>query len=75
MIASLADRGVAARSDPAITTLELFPRELGIAAAELLADLVEGGSRTDGPLVVPTSVIGRASTARSRGMTTPETTR
>jgi DNA-binding LacI/PurR family transcriptional regulator len=67
MIASLADRGVAARSDPAITTLELFPRELGIAAAELLADLVEGGSRTDGPLVVPTSVIGRASTARIAG--------
>jgi DNA-binding LacI/PurR family transcriptional regulator len=65
MISSLADLGLAARSHPAITTLELFPRDLGAAAAELLADLVEGTSLDTGPVVVPTTVVARASTARA----------
>jgi DNA-binding LacI/PurR family transcriptional regulator len=64
MVASLADLGLAARSVPPITTLELFPRELGAAAAEVLADLVEGGAPAADPVVVPTAVVPRASTAR-----------
>lgn len=64
MISSLADLGLAARNHPAITTLELFPRELGVVAAELLADLVEGSSPDTAPVVVPTNIVARASTAR-----------
>jgi DNA-binding LacI/PurR family transcriptional regulator len=64
MVASLSDRGQTARATPPLTTLDLHPRELGTAAAQLLADLVEGTVEHHAPLTVPTTLLTRASTAR-----------
>jgi len=64
MVSSLSDRGQTARTTPPLTTLDLHPRELGTAAAELLADLVEGTVADPTPVTVPATLVTRASTAR-----------
>lgn len=66
MVASLSDRGQTVRASPPLTTLDLHPRELGTAAAELLADLVEGMVSDPTPVTVPATLVPRASTARGR---------
>lgn len=65
MVASIPDVGATERSDPPLTTLDLHPRELGAAASELLADLVEGRVSDASPAIVPATLVPRASTARS----------
>jgi DNA-binding LacI/PurR family transcriptional regulator len=70
MIASLPDVGGTERSEPPLTTLDLHPRELGSAASELLADLVEGRASDAEPVIVPATLVPRASTARSREVAT-----
>jgi DNA-binding LacI/PurR family transcriptional regulator len=65
MVATLADLGLAERSTPPLTTLELHPRDLGAAASEMLADLVDGTVSDPAPVIVPTRVVARESTARA----------
>jgi DNA-binding LacI/PurR family transcriptional regulator len=66
MVASMSDVGQTGRADPPLTTLDLHPRDLGAAAAEMLADLVEGTARSPAPVTVPVTLVARASTARRR---------
>ena len=66
MVASMSDRGMTAKAVPPLSTLDLHPRELGAAAAELLADLVEGTIVDPPPVTVPTTLVTRASTARAQ---------
>lgn len=65
MVASMSDLGSTARADPPLSTLDLHPRRLGIAAAEMLADLVEGTVTDPPPVTVPVTLVTRASTARA----------
>ena len=64
MVATLSDRGLADGTNPPLTSLELHPRDLGTAAAEMLADLVEGTVTDPSPVTISTKVVPRASTAR-----------
>jgi DNA-binding LacI/PurR family transcriptional regulator len=64
MVATLSDRGLADGTKPPLTSLELHPRDLGTAAAEMLADLVEGTVTDPSPVTISTKVVPRASTAR-----------
>jgi DNA-binding LacI/PurR family transcriptional regulator len=65
MVASMSDRGLTARADPPLSTLDLHPRDLGTAAANLLSDLVEGTVADPDPVTVPVTLVPRASTARA----------
>ena len=65
MVATISDRGHAAGTTPPLTSLELHPSDLGTAAAEMLADLVEGTVTEPAPVTISTRVVPRASTARS----------
>jgi DNA-binding LacI/PurR family transcriptional regulator len=61
MTATESSRGRAA--GPSVTALNLHPDEIGQRAVELLIDLVEG-TADSGEVLVPTTVIPRASTKR-----------
>jgi DNA-binding LacI/PurR family transcriptional regulator len=56
----------ASRVRPSLTVLNLHPEQIGQRAAELLVDLVEGKTPGQRQIVVPTRVISRASTRRTR---------
>lgn len=49
---------------PAITSIDLRPRESGVACAELLLDLLEGRVDSGTDIEFPISVVSRASTSR-----------
>jgi DNA-binding LacI/PurR family transcriptional regulator len=66
MVATLADRGLTERTTPPLTSLELFPRDLGTAAAEMVAGLVDGTLVDPAPITVATKVVARASSGRTR---------
>jgi DNA-binding LacI/PurR family transcriptional regulator len=64
LVSSISDRGLAERTSPTLTTLELHPRELGAAAADVLADLVRGVMTGPDSVIVESTVIVRESTSR-----------
>ena len=64
LVSSISDRGRAEVASPSLTTLELHPRELGAAAAGVLADLLAGLPPPVAPVFVETTIMARASTDR-----------
>jgi DNA-binding LacI/PurR family transcriptional regulator len=54
------------RVGPSLTVLNLYPEQIGHHAAELLVDLVEGKEPRRRQIIVPTRVVARASTRRTR---------
>jgi DNA-binding LacI/PurR family transcriptional regulator len=63
MVAAIAEMGLAERTVPPLTTLELDQAALGATAAELLMDLVEGEPASS-VRDLPTRLVPRDSTAR-----------
>ena len=64
LVSSISDRGRAEVASPSLTTLELHPRELGAAAAGVLADLLAGLPPPVAPVFVETTIMARGSTDR-----------
>jgi DNA-binding LacI/PurR family transcriptional regulator len=64
------DSDGASRGQPAVTSVNLYPEQIGGHAAELLVDLVEGREPAATQIRVPTRVVARASTRRA-GATAP----
>lgn len=53
---------------PSITSIDLRPRESGVACAELLIDLLEGRARPGVNVEFPIAVVARESTSRPLGV-------
>jgi DNA-binding LacI/PurR family transcriptional regulator len=64
LVTTAVDSGGEHPTRPAITSLDLNPGEIGRRATELLADLVEGIEPPDHHVIVPTTLVVRASTTR-----------
>jgi DNA-binding LacI/PurR family transcriptional regulator len=63
LIASFIDTADTRAADPPITAIDLNPVEIGRRAVDLLVDLVEGGT-PEGPVIVPSPLLVRASSRR-----------
>jgi DNA-binding LacI/PurR family transcriptional regulator len=64
LLATTTDTGRGAQTIPQLTTLEWDYPEIGRRAATLLLDLIEGSASAPCEIVVPTTLIPRASTER-----------
>ncbi len=69
LVAGCTDSDAARFSQPALTTLNLHPEQIGHQAVEMLAGRIEGRAQTPRQAVVGTRIVVRAST-RSRSVAT-----
>ncbi len=66
LVSTATESAVAPPARPSLTVLNLHPDQIGQRAAEMLVDLVEGREPSQRQVIVPTRVVARASTRRSR---------
>jgi DNA-binding LacI/PurR family transcriptional regulator len=66
LVSTATESAVAPPARPSLTVLNLHPDQIGQRAAEMLVDLVEGREPAQRQVIVPTRVIARGSTRRSR---------
>jgi DNA-binding LacI/PurR family transcriptional regulator len=66
LVSTATESQAASRVRPSLTVLNLHPEQIGARAAELLVDLVEGREPAKRQIIVPTRVVPRASTRRTR---------
>jgi DNA-binding LacI/PurR family transcriptional regulator len=64
LLATTHDIGRGSETDPQLTSLEWNYQEMGRRAAALLFDLIDGTASAPCEIVVPTTLVPRASTAR-----------
>ncbi|MCB0830609.1 MAG: LacI family DNA-binding transcriptional regulator [Solirubrobacterales bacterium] len=67
MVAGCTDSQASAWADPPLTAVLLNPEEIGRSAVSTLIDLIEAGDSVPDPVVVPTGIVERESTARLTG--------
>lgn len=64
MVAGCTDSRASAWADPPLTAVVLNPEEIGRAAVTMLRDLVEGREPHVNPVLIPTAILPRESSAR-----------
>lgn len=65
MIAGCTDSHASAWADPPLTAVTLNPEEIGRAAVSSLIELIEGEGSVPKPVIIPTGIVERQSTARN----------
>ena len=65
MVAGCTDSHASAWADPPLTAVTLNPEEIGRSAVASLIGLIEGGEEVPEPVIVPTGILERQSTART----------
>lgn len=65
MLAGCTDSNVSAWADPPLTAVTLNPEEIGRSAVSSLISLIDRKDEVPEPVVVPTGVVARESTART----------
>jgi DNA-binding LacI/PurR family transcriptional regulator len=65
MIAGCTDSQASAWAEPPLTAVTLNPEAIGQAAVSSLIDLIDGNGTVPEPVIIPTGIIDRQSTARA----------